>query len=170
MSDPLTSNDSTNDNIESSDSNVLVQLSNKTLALFNQNKDDKNDSSTKNESDNEDEQSYWQQSILSNIFNTKGNSTNQPRRRRRNTDPNKQQRRRKSKPLEYASGPSDDQLSAPYIEEHHPEKPDFIRQSSQPDSDLISEEAGPSNQIKQQLEEQGKFNYSCYNVYTYIYI
>ncbi|EXX61011.1 phospholipase D [Rhizophagus irregularis DAOM 197198w] len=157
MSDPLTSNDSKNDEIESSDNNILVQLSNKTLALLNQNKDDKNDSSTKNESDNEeDEQSYWQQSILSNIFNTKGNSKSQPR-RRRNTDPNKQQRRRKSKPLENAPGPSDDQLSAPYIEEHHPEQPYFTRQRRQsepPDSDLISEEAGPSNQIKQQLEEE----------------
>jgi hypothetical protein len=166
MSDPLTSNenkvDSKSDKIESSGSgsNVLVQLSNKTLALFNQNNDDKNDSLINYESDNEeDEQPYLRSSILSNIFNTKGSSTNQPG-RRRNNDPNKQPRRRKPKPLEYASGPSDDQLSAPYIEEHHPEQPDFIRQKPQsetPESDLIREEAGPSNQIKQQLEGEGKY-------------
>ncbi|GBC05685.1 hypothetical protein RclHR1_06370012 [Rhizophagus clarus] len=162
MSDPLTSNenkkDLESDKIESSNNNVLVQLSNKTLALLNQNKDNENDSSTHYESDNENDQSYWQHSILSNVFNTKGSSTSQPG-HRRNTDPNKQPRRRRSRPKEYASGPSDDQLSAPYIEEHHPEKPDFLRQrrhSETPETDLISEEAGPSNQIKQQIEGEVK--------------
>ncbi|RIA88728.1 hypothetical protein C1645_725752 [Glomus cerebriforme] len=173
MSDPLTPSEdkisSKSDEIESSkevNSNIFVQLSNKTLALLNPNKDEL---STHYESDDDETEpkgsSYWQ---LSNIFNGKRNSMSQPS-RRRNTDPNKQLRR-KSKPLDYASDPSDEQLSAPYIEEHHPEQPDFVRQRRQsgvPDLALIDGEAGPSNQVKK--HEEGEITSRNHKFRNYVW-
>ncbi len=86
-------------------------------------------------------------------------------RSRHSSDPKKrpkQQRRQRSKPLGHALGPSEDQLSAPYIEEQHPEQPDFIRRPTE-DSALLSEEAESS----EQPEGEGKFDVL---IYYYFYV
>src|SRR3954466_16218096 len=115
MSDPLTPNEgeegSNSNKIEPSgeeSSNILVQLSNKTLALLNQDKDDSSDYEPKTT-----ETSYWN-NLSKFIFNVQRDSENL-----NDTKPNKrsQPRRRKSKPMDNAPGLSENQLSAPYIEE-----------------------------------------------------
>ena len=147
MSDTLASNENNNDHksdkIESSgedNSNILVQLSNKTLALLNPYKDES--ASDYEESEPKAKKSYWQ-SILSNLF---GDTMNQSD-GRDNLDSSKQKRprRKRSKPLEHVSGPSEDQLSAPYIEEHRPEQPGVVRRP-------------PETYVEQQQLIEGKCN------------
>ncbi|CAG8605205.1 4974_t:CDS:10 [Funneliformis mosseae] len=134
MSDPLTSNGVKDDKVEPPEdvgSNLLVEFSNRTLALLNPNKDER---SSPYESENEErepaeESPNWRASIMSNLFHMKGVSTGQPD-SHSHSDLKKRPkppRRQRSKPLELATGLSEDQLSAPYVEEVLPERPDFIR-------------------------------------------
>src|SRR2546423_1792177 len=75
---------------------------------------------------------HWQQTILNSLFSVLGEESPMLTRKRSQKDQNKQplSRRTSHKLKSPPSGPSEKQLSAPYVEEVQPEQPDCMRHPS----------------------------------------
>jgi hypothetical protein len=120
-----------------------VQLSKSTLALLNPHEEEQNPSDDEDE-DEDEESSYWHKTFFNNIFKSLSDDQ-QTQSRSTNVDHPKKRMRPYIHRLQSQAdrksldcGLSEHQLTAPYIEEEQPEKPeDFKRSSTTP---LLSQE------------------------------